>query len=276
VFDFGDFGSMGLGDIFSSIFGRGGKRDQPRGETIETTLEIPFRTAALGGKVPITLPVSGPCQTCAGSGGAPGATASTCPECKGRGTISFGQGGFAVNRPCPQCRGRGKLFSQKCGTCGGAGEVRTEKTVVITVPPGTDTGTKIRLKGQGEGGGSGSPAGDLLVTFEVQPDRFFTREGLDVSCTVPINLAQAVLGTKIKVRTLDGKKVVLTVPAGTSPGKRFRVKGLGIAKGERKGDQLVEIAVAMPTDLSPEQEGLFRQFAEAAGMGEAGGGGGGG
>jgi molecular chaperone DnaJ len=101
VFDFGDFGSMGLGDIFSSIFGRGGKRDQPRGDTIETVLEIPFRTAALGGKVPVTLPMTGPCVTCGGSGGAPGATVSACPECKGRGTISFGQGGFAVNRPCP-------------------------------------------------------------------------------------------------------------------------------------------------------------------------------
>jgi molecular chaperone DnaJ len=120
--------------------------------------------------------------------------------------------------------------------------------------------------GQGVGGGVGGQAGDLLVTFEVQPDRFFTREGLDVSCKVPINLAQAVLGTKIKVRTIDGKKVVLTIPPGTSPGKRFRVKGLGIAKGDRRGDQLVEIAVQLPAQLSPEQEVLFRQFAESAGM----------
>ncbi len=267
VFDFGDFGSMGLGDIFSSIFGRGGKGDQPRGDTIEATVAIPFRTAALGGKVPVTLPVVGPCATCGGSGGAPGATVSPCPECKGRGTISFGQGGFAVNRPCPQCRGRGKLPSQKCGACGGAGEVRTDKTVIITVPPGTDTGTKIRLKGQGESGASGRPAGDLLVTFDVQPDRFFMRDGLDVTCQVPINLAQAVLGTKVKVRTLDGKRVVLTIPPGTSSGKRFRVKGMGIAKGERRGDQLVEISVTLPTQLSPDQEELFRQFADSAGLG---------
>ncbi|MHB1329128.1 MAG: molecular chaperone DnaJ [Gemmatimonadales bacterium] len=265
-FDFGDFGSMGLGDIFSTIFGRGGKKGPTRGETLETVLEIPFRTAALGGKVPVTLPVTGPCGSCGGSGGAPGAVMSQCTECKGRGSISFGQGGFAVNRPCPMCRGRGKVPSQKCPTCQGAGELRSEKTVMITVPPGTESGTKVRLKGQGEPGGDGAQAGDLLVSFEVQDDRFFTRDGLDVVCEVPINLAQAVLGTRIRVKTIDGKKVVLKVPPGTPPGKRFRVKGMGIAKGDRQGDQLVEISVTMPEQLSPEQEELFKQFADSAGL----------
>jgi molecular chaperone DnaJ len=267
TFDFGDFGSMGLGDIFSSIFGRrGGGPEEHRGQTLETVLEIPFRTAALGGKVPITIPVNGTCPTCGGSGGAPGATISTCPECKGRGTISFGQGGFAVNRPCPMCRGRGKVPSEKCPTCDGAGAVRTERTVMITVPPGTETGTTVRLKGQGEPSEDGRKPGDLLVSFEVQADRFFTRDGLDVICVVPINLAQAVLGTKVKVRTLDGKKIVLTIPAGTPSGKRFRVKGQGISKNGRTGDQLVEIEVRMPERLEPEQEELFRKFAASAGM----------
>ncbi len=268
VFDFGDFGSMGLGDIFSSIFGKGGgRKDQPpRGEPVEVTLEIPFRTAVLGGKIPVALAINGACPACVGSGAAPGATVSTCPECKGRGTISFGQGGFAVNRPCPQCRGRGKIPSQKCGTCGGGGEVRSEKTVMVTVPSGVDSGTKIRIKGQGESASGGGPAGDLLVTFNVQPDRFFTRAGLDLECEVPITLAQAVLGTKIKVRTVDGKKVVLTIPPGTSAGKKFRVKGMGVVKGERAGDQLVEIAVTMPEHLTPEQQELFKQFADQAGL----------
>lgn len=266
VFDFGDFGSMGLGDIFSSIFGKGGRKEQrPHGEPIEIALEIPFRTAVLGGKIPVTMATSGACPACAGTGGAPGATVSACPECKGRGTISFGQGGFAVNRPCPQCRGRGKIPSQKCGTCGGGGEVRSEKTVTISVPPGVDSGTKIRVKGQGEFGPGGQP-GDLLVNFEVQPDRFFKREGLDLECEVPINLAQSVLGTKIRVRTVDGKKVVLTIPPGTPAGKKFRVKGMGVVKGDRKGDQLVEIAVTMPEHLTPEQQELFKQFADQAGL----------
>ncbi len=145
--EFSDFG--GLGDIFSSIFGRG-RREEPVAETLETVVEIPFRVAVLGGKVPVTLAVTESCPTCQGSGGAPGATWSTCPECNGRGTISFGQGGFSVNRPCPMCRGRGKIPSQPCPTCAGAGEVRTERRVVITVPPATETGSRVRLRGQGQ------------------------------------------------------------------------------------------------------------------------------
>jgi molecular chaperone DnaJ len=264
TFDFGDFGSMGLGDIFSSIFGRG-RKEEARGETIETELEIPFRTAALGGKVPVTLSVNEACPTCGGSGGAPGATLSTCPECKGRGTISFGQGGFAVNRPCPLCRGRGKVPSQKCPTCGGVGETRSERRVMITVPPGTESGLRIRIKGQGAQG-NGKPPGDLLVTFQVQPDRFFRREGLDLVCDVTINLAQAVLGTRLRVRTLSGKQVVLKIPPGTQPGRKFRIRGEGIVKGERRGDLLVNVQVSLPEHLSPEQVEMFRKFAEGAGM----------
>src|SRR5262249_43437571 len=127
--DFSDFG--GLGDIFSSIFGRG-RREEPATETLETVVEIPFRVAVLGGKVPVTLAMNETCPTCSGSGGAPGATWSTCPECGGRGTISFGQGGFSVSRPCPQCRGRGRIPSQPCPTCAGAGELRKERQVIIT------------------------------------------------------------------------------------------------------------------------------------------------
>jgi molecular chaperone DnaJ len=263
-FDFGDFG--GLGDIFSSIFGRDRQEEAQAAEAIETVVEVPFRVATLGGKVTVTLQVTEPCPTCAGSGGAPGATWSTCPECKGRGTISFGQGGFAVNRPCPQCRGRGRIPSQPCPTCRGAGEVRTERQVNITVPPGTDTGTRVRMRGQGQAGRGGTPAGDLLVTFQVQPDRFFHREGLDVVCEVPLNLAQATLGTRLRVRTVDGKKVVLRIPAGTQPGRRFRIKGQGVEKNGAKGDQLVQVQVTVPDQLTPEQQEMLKQFAQSAGL----------
>lgn len=262
-FDFADFG--GLGDIFSSIFGRG-RREEPRGEMLEAVVEVPFRVAMLGGKVPVTLPITEPCPTCAGSGGAPGTAWSTCPECEGRGTISFGQGGFAVNRPCPRCRGRGRTPSQPCPTCRGAGEVRTERRVTITVPPGTETGTKVRLRGQGAAGRAGMPAGDLVVTFQVQPDRFFRREGLDLICEVPINMAQAALGTRLRVRTLDGKKVMLRIPAGTQPGRKFRIKGQGIERNGRRGDQLVQVQVTVPDSLSEEQQELLRKFAESAGL----------
>ena len=264
-FDFNDISGFGLGDIFSSIFGRG-RQEQARGETLEAVVEIPFRVAALGGKVPVTLPVTESCPTCHGSGAAAGATLSTCPECKGRGTIAFGQGNFAVNRPCPRCRGRGKIPSTPCPTCHGAGEVRTEKRVMITVPSATEGGSKVRLKGQGEAGPGGTPAGDLIITFQVQPDRFFHRDGLDILCEVPINMVQATLGTRLKVRTLDGKKVILRIPPGTQPGRRFRIKGQGVEKNGRKGDQLVEVAVSLPEKLSPEAEDALKVFAEKAGI----------
>ena len=264
-FDLSDLGSFGgLGDLFSSIFGRrgaegGGRADDE--DEIETTVTIPFRVAALGGKVPVTLPMAEVCPTCSGSGAAPGATLSTCPECRGRGVISFGQGGFAVNRPCPVCRGRGRVPSERCHTCGGSGEVRVEKRLVITVPAGTEDGTKLRLRGQGTKG-----KGDVVVVLQVEPDRFFRREGLDIVCTVPVNLAQALLGSKIKVKTLDGRRVVLKIPPGTQPGQKFRIAGQGIEKNGRRGDQYVEVHVDIPEHLTPEQEVALKAFAERSGM----------
>lgn len=269
-FDVGGLG--GLGDLFGSIFGgnapggRGRQRPSEQGQSVETTLEVPFRTAATGGKVPIELEVTEECASCNGNGAAPGATVKVCPECAGRGTISFGQGGFAVNRPCPMCMGRGQVPSERCPTCNGAGEVRTRKKVLITVPPGADTGTKIRLKGQGGRGANGGPPGDLVITFQVQDDRFYKREGLDLLATVPLNIAQATLGTKISVRTLDGKKVSIRIPAGTPSGKRFRIRSQGIEKEGQVGDLIVETSIIVPDKLTEEQEKLLREFAEAGGL----------
>ena len=260
-FDISDLSSFGgLGDIFSSIFGRRGAKE-PDVEEIETTVAIPFRVAALGGKVPITLTLSEVCPTCGGRGAAPGATISTCPECKGRGTISFGQGGFAVNRPCPVCRGKGTVPSKRCGTCQGSGEVRVEKRITVSIPPGTEDGTRVRLKDQGAKG-----KGDVVVQIQVEPDRFFRREGLDVIGVVPINLAQAMLGSRIKVRTLDGKQVVLKLPPGTQHGQKFRIPGQGIERNGRRGDQYVEVHVQIPERLSPEEQAAVKAFAEKAGL----------
>jgi molecular chaperone DnaJ len=259
-FDMSDLGSFGgLGDLFSSIFGKRGREEVD--ETVETVVSIPFRTAALGGKIPIVLPMTEVCPTCGGKGAAPGATISTCPECKGRGTISFGQGSFAVNRPCPVCRGKGKVPSERCHTCQGSGEVQVEKRIIVTVPPGTEDGTRMRLKGQGVKG-----RGDLVVQFQVEPDRFFRREGGDVVSTVPINLAQALLGSRVKVRTLDGKHVVLRIPPGTQHGQKFRIAGQGIERSGKRGDQYVEVKLDLPEKLTPEQAEAARQFAEKVGL----------
>ena len=268
-FDVGGLG--GLGDLFGSMFGGGRSgnraRGAERGQTVETTLEIPFRVAALGGKVPVDLEVNEECATCHGNGAAPGATIRPCSECNGRGTISFGQGGFAVNRPCPNCLGRGQVPSERCPTCKGVGEVRTRRKVMITVPTGVDSGSKIRLKGQGGKGTNGGDAGDLVITFQVQADRFYKREGKDLIATVPLNIAQATLGSKIAVKTLEGKKVTLKIPPGTASGKRFRVRGQGVSKpGEAAGDLIVEVTITVPEALTEEQERMIREFADAGGM----------
>jgi molecular chaperone DnaJ len=268
-FDIGGIG--GLGDLFSSMFGggtrtAGGKRGPEPGQSVETTLEIPFRVAATGGKIPVELDVTEECPTCRGNGAAPGATFKTCPECSGRGVISFGQGGFAVNRPCPMCMGRGQIPSERCPTCSGTGETRVRRKVMITVPEGTESGTRVRLSGQGGKGPNNGPAGDLLITFQVLPDRFFRREGLDVIAPVPINIAQATLGSKVSVRTLDGKKVSIRIPAGTASGKRFRVRGQGVSKNGTKGDLIVEVQIVVPDKLTPEQEQMMKEFASAGGM----------
>jgi len=261
-FDASDLGSFGgLGDLFSSIFGRRGDARPDAEEEVETVVTVPFRVAALGGKVPVTVPLSEVCPTCGGNGAAPGAIISTCAECHGRGTVSFGQGSFAVNRPCPVCRGKGKVPSVRCPTCNGIGEVRVEKRLVITVAPGTEDGSRVRLKGQGAKG-----RGDVVVTFRVEPDRFFHREGLDVVCIVPINVAQAMLGSKVKVKTLDGRRVVLRVPAGTQHGQRFRIANQGIERNGRRGDQFVEVRVEIPEHLTVEQAEAARAFAEKAGI----------
>jgi molecular chaperone DnaJ len=269
-FDIGGLG--GLGDIFSSMFGGGARagsarsRGPERGQDVEAQLTVPFRTAALGGKVPIELEVNEECATCHGNGAAPGAKLQMCTECNGRGTISFGQGGFAVQRPCPMCLGKGMVPTERCSTCNGTGEVRVRKKMMITAPAGVDTGTKIRLKGQGGRGNHNGPPGDLLITFQVEADRFFRREGLDLIAPVKINIAQATLGSKISVTTLEGKKVAIKIPPGTPTGKRFRVRGQGIKKDDRQGDLIVEMEVSVPDKLTEEQEKAMKEFAEASGL----------
>jgi len=264
-FDFtkGFEGFGGLGDLFSSIFGKGRRAEAP--EVIEVAAAVPFKVAALGGRVPVTVTVTEACPTCGGSGAAPGATVTVCPECQGRGEIAFGQGAFAVKRPCPACRARGRVASEACGRCGGRGEVQVERRLMIEVPAGVESGHKLRVRGQGQRGRDGS-VGDVTVTLTVEPDRFLSREGQDILCAVPINLAQAVFGTRVKVRTVDGRRVVLRVPPGTQPGRRFRIRGQGIEHNGRRGDQLVEVQVKIPEQLSPEQEALMKQFAEQAGL----------
>jgi molecular chaperone DnaJ len=270
-FSFDDLG--GLGDIFSSIFDRGRRgaggeraRGPRRGEDVEYLVDIDFTTAVKGGRISIGVPITEECTTCAGSGARPGTNIRSCSECGGSGTVSFGQGGFAVTRPCPACLGRGRVPESPCGSCGGSGTVRQTRTLQVQVPEGVDTGSKLRLSGQGERGAQGGQPGDLLLTFQVRPHRFFRRKGSDIHVTVPINLAQAVLGSKVKVRTVDGSSVVLRIPPGTQGGTRFRVRGQGVPGKGKRGDQIVEVRVEVPDEVPEEGRERMKEFAEAAGL----------
>jgi molecular chaperone DnaJ len=268
----GGFGN--ISDLFSSLFdlGRKGEREAPRtrskkkGENVEYVVEVPFLTAVRGGKISVQVAITEECATCGGSGAKPGTSLRRCSECNGTGNVSFGQGGFAVKRPCPACFGRGKIPEQPCASCDGRGSVRQKRTIAINVPAGTDTGTKVRLSGHGERGRGGGPPGDLIITFKVRPHRFFRREGLDIHVTVPINVVQATLGSKIRVRTISGKKVVLRIPSGTQTGTKFRVRGQGVEKGDRVGDQYVEVKVEVPDHLSEEQQKAMEEFADTSGL----------
>lgn len=268
----GGFGN--ISDLFSSLFDNLGKKDGPggprkgpqKGQNVEYVVEVPFLTAVRGGKVSVSVSISEECATCGGSGARPGSSLHRCTECKGSGNVSFGQGGFAVQRPCPACFGRGQIPEDPCPSCDGRGTVRQTRTIAINVPEATDTGTKVRLTGQGERGRQGGAPGDLIITFKVQPHRFFRREGLDIHVTVPINIVQATLGSKIRVRTVSGKKVVLNIPKGTQSGTKFRIRGQGLEKGGRVGDQYVEVRVEVPDELSDEERRAMESFASATGL----------
>ncbi len=268
----GGFGN--ISDLFSSLFDNLGKKGpgqaktggREKGQNVEYVVEIPFLTAVQGGKVSVNVAITEDCATCGGSGAKPGTELRKCSECNGTGNVSFGQGGFAVKRPCPACFGRGMLPENPCVSCSGRGTVRQQRKLQINVPVGVDTGSKVRLSGQGERGKGGGSAGDLIITFKVKPHRFFKRDGLDIHVKVPINIVQATLGSKIRVKTISGKKVVLRIPQGTQSGTKFRIRGQGVEKGERRGDQYVEVFVEVPDELSDDELKAMEEFAEAAGL----------
>jgi molecular chaperone DnaJ len=259
--------SGGLGDVFSGLFGaRGGtgQRGPRRGNDVEAKVTLGFADAVRGVTVPLRLTTTGGCETCRGIGSAPGTSPKTCGVCGGAGVTTRNQGGFALSEPCTACRGKGRTIDTPCPTCGGSGTTAHDRTLSVRLPAGVADGQKVRLAGRGAPGERGGPAGDLLVTVTVPPHPLFGRREDHLTVTVPVTFAEAALGAQVAVPTLDGS-VTLKVPAGTSSGRTFRVKGRGVPRKDGSaGDLLVTVEVAVPQKLSAEARKALEAFAAAS------------
>jgi len=265
-FSFDDLSGLGgLGNIFSQFFDLGArtrqKRHGPRkGDSIHVEITIPFGLSISGGKTSFSIHKEKVCPTCQGGGAKPGSEVKTCSQCQGRGTVILGQGGFGVSRPCPKCYGRGQIIKNPCDSCHGTGQVQGQRTFTVKIPKGLQNNDQIRLREQGQPGVAGGRPGDMIVTVRVQSHRFFKRKKNDIHCEIPLHLKQAVLGTKIKVKTIHGKKVQITIPKKTKDGATFRLKGLGVENCKTKGDQLVTVRVKIPEKLTEEEKELMNQY----------------
>ena len=268
-FDFGD-----LGDIFGSFFGGGfggasrSRSGPQRGESLRTSLTITFEEAAFGCEKEVSLERVEQCDTCGGTGAAPGTTPETCSNCGGTGTVQQRRqtpmGVFATTSPCPRCGGKGKIISSPCKSCNGTGQMRRRKTVKVSIPAGIDNGQIISLRGQGNAGKNGGPSGDLQIIISVQSHPLFRRDGTNVYCDAPITFTQAVLGGELEIPTIDGK-VKYDIPEGTQTGTTFRLRGKGIpnVNGRGRGDQFVTVHIETPRNLSREQKEALRKFSES-------------
>ncbi len=272
---FGDFG--GLGDIFDMFFGGAARarRGPQKGADIRVDVEISFKEAAFGVEKDIRVPRVEECESCRGTGAAPGTSPVKCPLCGGTGQVQFSQstpfGRIMQTYTCDRCRGTGRIIEKPCGACHGAGQVRRARSIHIKIPPGVDTGTRLRVAGEGEAGIRGGPRGDLYVYINVRPHRLFKREGNDIICEMPISFAQAALGDELEVPTLEGTAKI-RIPEGTQHGTEFRLRGKGIPdlNGYGRGDQYVRVKVVTPTRLTERQKQLLREFAALSGENPAG------
>ncbi len=272
IFRGSGFGGGGLGGIFGSIFGGGGRRrgGPQRGSDLRIDLGIKFEEAYKGVEKSIKLPRTENCSTCGGSGAKPGTDPKTCKTCGGSGQATRAQqtpfGQFMTTSTCPTCRGRGKVVDDPCTECHGNGKVQKKRTIKVKVPAGIESGSRMRVSGEGEHGSAGGPPGDLFVDIYVKPHKLFRRVGNDVVVGTDLNFTQAALGDEIMVPTVDGK-VKLKVPAGTQTGATFRVrdKGMPNIHGYGQGDLHVQVKVKVPKKLDSKQKELLRQFSKARG-----------
>ncbi len=258
---FADFGDIlgGLGDLFG--FGGGGRRGPRRGADLRYDLEISFEEAATGTETTLQIPREEQCNTCGGSGSAPGSTPEKCGQCQGRGQVRFQQGFFTVARTCPQCGGIGRVIAKPCQSCNGHGRIGRERKLTVKIPPGIATAQRLRLSGEGEHGGPGAPPGDLYVVVQVNDHEFFQREGDDLYCDIPVSFPTLVLGGEIEVPTLKDATTI-QIPKGTQADTHFRLRGHGMpnVNGRGYGDLYVGVKVMVPKKLSREQKTLIEDL----------------
>ena len=265
----GDFSSA-FSDVFDDLFGdfmgggRGGRKQQSRGSDLRYNLSISLEDAFAGLQKTINVPSSVACGSCNGTGAAGGSSPTTCPTCSGLGKVRATQGFFTVERGCPTCSGAGQIIKNPCSSCGGQGTQKKDRALSVNVPPGVETGTRIRLAGEGETGPRGGISGDLYIFIEVSKHKIFERDGLNLFCRVPVSMAKASLGGEVEVPTIDGGRSRVRIPAGSQSGRQMRLKGKGMPaiKTVQKGDMFIEMAVETPVNLTARQKELLQEFEE--------------
>jgi len=270
-----DFDASSMGDILSNLFGgaAGGRRGRgapgaERGSDLEAQVSITFDQAVSGAQVPLQVPMRATCETCHGTGAAPGTSPTICPRCEGRGIETQGQGMFSISQPCSQCGGSGTIIESPCPTCGGAGNVRTVKRLRVNIPAGVRDGSRIRLAGKGEPGLRGGPPGDLYLITKVTPSPVFKRKGDNLEVEVPLSIPEALLGAEVQVPTLTGTKT-LRVRPGTAHGTVQRLRGEGPTKlgssPPKHGDIHYRFVIEVPRDLNKEQEKAVEELSKTLG-----------
>ena len=264
---FGQQGGGG-GGIFEEFFGGGSGQSggAGRGADLRYDLEISLEEAAHGSEKEISFRKLGQCGHCHGNGAEPGSKRTTCHTCRGAGQVTTSRGFFHVRQACPTCHGSGHRFEKVCAKCSGEGRVNETAKINVKIPPGVDTGNKLRSSGNGEAGTMGGEAGDLYIVVHVKDHEVFERQGDDLFCEIPIKFTLATLGGSIHVPTLQGK-AALKIPGGTQSGTTFRLKGRGLPhlRGNAHGDQLIRVQVEVPTHLSTEQKKFLEEFARVSG-----------
>jgi molecular chaperone DnaJ len=265
---FGDFSG-----IFDTFFGGGGRRRSSggarQGANLRYDIEIPFKDAVFGTKVEIQYTRNDACPTCKGTGAADGSGKKVCPVCQGSGQVRHSQGFFSVASPCHNCHGEGSIIEQPCRDCGGGGTQRKRQKIMVTIPAGVENGKRVAIPRQGDAGPGGGPPGDLYVFIRIKPHEFFERQDLDLYCAVPISITQAALGAEIQVSTLDGKKLKVKIPAGTSNGKLLRIRDEGVPSGGRRGSFWIKLIVQVPAKLSKRGRELLEELSKVEGENDA-------